>query len=187
MYKIYYRELEVVKEIPNNIIEYLSRYNNQDRYNQSINAWKLLNDKLMSDFKIDLSKYQIHTTINGKPFIDGIYFSITHTNNLVAVIISDVECGIDLEEIDPRINHSLMAKRVLSNEEFEEYQKVDNKLDYFTLKWTKKEAYLKCYNEGIIEFGNLRKDYKAYSEKVVDSLNNEYYLSFVIKEDVCIK
>ena len=35
--------------------------------------------------------------------------------------------------------------------------------------------------------GDLRDNYNVYTEKLVDKQNNEYYLSFVIKEDVCTR
>lgn len=187
MYKVYYRELEKVETLPNNVMEYLKDYKNQERYNQSINAWKLLSEKLKSDFNINLENCEIKKTNNGKPFIDGIYFNISHSKDLVSVIISDTECGIDIQYVNSKINHRLMAKKVLSCEEYDIYIKSDDKIGYFISQWTKKEAYLKCYNDGITGFGDLRDNYNVYTEKLVDKQNNEYYLSFVIKEDVCTR
>mgnify|MGYP003510654450 CR=1 FL=1 len=37
---------------------------------------------------------------NGKPFIDGIYVNISHSKDLVSVIISDTECGIDIQYVN---------------------------------------------------------------------------------------
>ena len=187
MYKIYYKEIEKVKTLPNNVMEYINEYKNQERYNQSINAWKLLFEKLNSDFNIKLENCEIKKTSNGKPFIDGIHFNISHSKNLVAIIISDAECGIDIQYIDSKTNHCLMAKKVLSSEEYDSYTKSNDKLDYFISQWTKKEAYLKCYNDGINSFSSFKNNYNAVTEKIVDKQNNEYYLSFVIKEDVCTK
>lgn len=187
MYKVYYREVEKVETLPNNVLEYLNEYKNQERYNQSINAWELLFEKLNSDFNINLENCKIKKTSNGKPFIDGIHFNISHSKNLVSVIISDVECGIDIQHIDSKTNHSLMAKKVLSSEEYDSYSKSSDKLGYFISQWTKKEAYLKCYNDGIARFSDLKGNYNVCTQKLVDKQNNEYYLSFVIKEDVCTK
>ena len=39
----------------------------------------------------------------------------------------------------------------------------------------------------IFELELLRDNYNVYTEKLVDKQNNEYYLSFVIKEDVCTR
>ena len=183
MYKIYYKELEENSIVPNNVLEYLKKYNNFNRYNQSLNAWSLLCEKLLSDFNIDLSVKEIKTTINGKPYIDDIYFSISHSGSMVSVIISDIECGIDIEKIDNSIKHELLAPKVLSEDEYQEYLKYNNKLEYFVCAWTRKEANLKCSNEGILNFKNLCSRYLANTFKIGDSTKNEYYLSFILKED----
>ena len=187
MYKIYYKNLDDSNIVPNNVLEYLKKYHHQDRYNQSINSWCLLYEKLLSDFNIDLSIKEIKTTINGKPYIDDIYFSISHSKNMVCIMISDYECGIDIEKIDSSVKHELLSKKVLSKEEYLEYLESSNKLEYFISMWTKKEAFLKCFNEGILNFNSLRFKYKVDTFKINDEMKNEYYISFILKEEECIK
>ena len=172
MYKIYYKEIEKVETLPNNVMEYLNEYKNQERYNQSINAWKLLFEKLNSDFNIKLENCEIKKTSNGKPFIDGIHFNISHSKNLVAIIISDAECGIDIQHIDSKTNHCLMAKKVLSSEELEIFNSISNenlKREYLAERFSVKEALYKADNS-----------YFNYDKiSVLNDANGKPYLKYI--------
>ena len=61
-----------------------------------------------------------------------------------------------------------MAKKVLSSEEYGSYTKSNDRLDYFISQWTKKEAYLKCYNDGINSFSCFKNNYNAVGAYLFD-------------------
>lgn len=85
----------------------------------------------------------------GKSYIKNneFYFNKSHTNNLSVLIIDNNECGIDIETI--RRYETIMAKKILSKDEYELITKKENKDYYFTLIWTLKESYLKALGTGI--------------------------------------
>ena len=183
MFKVYIKRVGLVKEelVAVNILEYLKRYKNIERNNQSLHAWFLLQEVLLQDYSIDISQKQIKLTKNAKPMIDGISFSISHSHDLVCLIVSNHQCGIDIEKIDQTIKHDKLASKVLTDDEFSKYQNTTDKLDYFVKQWTKKEAYLKCFNDGITSINSLKIKKNVKTIKVSDYLNHEYYVSYITK------
>lgn len=183
MYKVYIKRVGLVdlNKVSFNILEYLSRYHHEKRYNQSLNAWFLLQEVLYSDFNIDISRKKIYFTKNNKPYIQGIHFSISHSKDMVCLIVSDHLCGIDIEAIDDNIKHQKLVEKVLTNNEQTIYQNSKDKLGYFVKQWTKKEAYLKCFNDGITNINSLKIEKKVQTIKVVDYFDQEYYLSYIVK------
>ena len=87
---------------------------------------------------------------NGKPYIDGIFFNISHSNEYVAVAISDKEVGCDIEKITD-INSDI-AKRYFSPKEYEKIiaceSEEEKKILFFRL-WTLKESFLKAIGLGL--------------------------------------
>ena len=96
---------------------------------------------------------------------------------MVVVIISNEECGVDIEFIDSNRDMNKIASRILSDKEL---LTINNQEDIFRY-WTIKEAYFKKLSTGIL-LSNLNKDNdysKVISIKQKDSLNNNYYLSYI--------
>ena len=176
----------IINTLPTIIQERINKYNVKDDYIASLISWKILVDKLLSDYNIEISclkenKYH-------KPYIDNIYFNISHSYKLVCVIISDIECGIDVELINNKLDHNLLAKKILNQSEYKEYKKIDNKQEYIIMKWTQKEAYFKKIGTGIImsELSNIDTN-EINTIKLQDSNNNIYYLSYTGSKNINIQ
>ena len=109
-------------------------------------AYSLL-QKMLSSHKI--TDYEISRNENGKPYIDGanIHFSISHTDGLCAVVLSDTEVGIDCEKIDSGFLGRVekFSKRYFTRSEQNEIESSENKLQKFFEIWTRKEAYIKKF------------------------------------------
>ena len=69
----------------------------------------------------------------------------------------------------------------ITNNEQTIYQNSKDKLGYFVKQWTKKEAYLKCFNDGITNINSLKIEKKVQTIKVVDYFDQEYCLSYIVK------
>ena len=78
-----------------------------------------------------------------KPYIDNLYFNISHSNDYVVLIVSDDEVGIDIET-NRNINEKLID--YVLNEEEKKTLKDNN--DFIKI-WTKKESIVKCLGTGI--------------------------------------
>ena len=75
---------------------------------------------------------------NGKPLLKsgGKHFSISHSNKYAALVFSDYDCGIDIEEIKPR-EFAKISERMNFNAKT---------LEEFYNQWTKYEADYKLSN-----------------------------------------
>ncbi len=89
---------------------------------------------------------EIHIGENGKPYIDGLHFNISHSGEYVVCAFADSEVGVDIEKIRE------YRKRVAEKFHPEEIAAIENSedkdLEFFKI-WTMKEAYLKCLGTGI--------------------------------------
>ena len=93
----------------------------------------------------------------GKPFFPNcrLHFSITHTRTTVFCAISDVEVGIDAEDLSRRVSPAL-AEKILSPYEYAQYAAVDDEDKNAALLrfWVLKEAEAKCSGLGLRGYPN---------------------------------
>jgi 4'-phosphopantetheinyl transferase len=114
-----------------------------------------------------LSKYQPATAPSqwifdknpyGRPYIrtaqniNGIYFNLSHSANMIAIAISDLpQIGIDVEAIDRMGSHQEVAESFFSEAEVAQMMQLNKaaKNDRFIDLWTLKEAYIKACGMGL--------------------------------------
>lgn len=104
-----------------------------DARKESLSAWSLLAETIEARPIVEFAA-------NGKPYFadHSCHFSLAHSGNLAAVLISDSPCGIDIERV--RDYSENMRKRCLLPNEQE--------MDFFEA-WTLKECIGKLTGEGI--------------------------------------
>lgn len=79
---------------------------------------------------------------NEKPYqatVPGLYFNCSHSGDMVACAVADVEVGVDIQEIveNPKVKERIFCPQELKG-------------DFcFTEIWTKKESYIKYTGEGL--------------------------------------
>jgi phosphopantetheinyl transferase len=108
---------------------------------------KLLHQKLIQYLNIDDKKLTIQTNENGKPSIAGIYFSVSHCQNLIVQgFTQEGELGIDIEFKNPKRNYKGLAQRYFHVQEFQYLSSLNNvqALSLFYNLWTTKEAICKA-------------------------------------------
>lgn len=113
----------------------------------------LLKRLLREEFGIDLSDEvePIGREDGGKPFLrnhEGVFFNISHSKEYVACAVGDVPMGIDIQ-YHKTANISKMARRILSETEWESFEGADEGAKMFYHFWAKKESFLKFTGEGI--------------------------------------
>lgn len=121
-------------------------------------SWKLLQFALAKR-GMDIKKQNFFRNKNGKWFANDVCFSISHTQNIVAVAVADCEVGIDIEKSDRTVDKALFDK-IACEEEKEAFFSPAIK-DILTL-WTKKEAIFKRNGEEIF----IAKDINTLAENV---------------------
>lgn len=168
--------------LPLKLLKNVEKYHNDLDYQNSFIAWLALYEIFKKQFQIDLEKEELLFNQYNKPYINSIEFNISHSNNLIAICISDNRCGIDLEMVDFNKDLTLLKQRLnllttVSNELF--YQ-----------QWTKTEALFKYFGTGIILSQLNKVDLSNINTiKITDYYNNQYYLSIktLKKEKIKIK
>ena len=81
---------------------------------------------------------EIKRTENGKPYAEGVHFSVTHTGDTALFAISDRPVGIDAEIVKDRPFSSVL-KRFTAREQSE----IGGNSLEFLKHWVVKEAYIK--------------------------------------------
>lgn len=99
---------------------------------------------------------------DSKPFVDDGFISISHSQNIAAVIWNrDFPVGIDIEALSPRIQR--IAKRAFSEEEL---AFAGNDIKILTLLWNCKECVFKLANMEGIDFRQMIHVEDFCSEKI---------------------
>lgn len=106
----------------------------------------LLRRMLNTDKFIDLQTDEF-----GKRFLANFdsQLSISHSGDLVAVILSSKKVGIDLQRMDPKIEP--LAQKFISKKEWEEIDH-DHLLSRIHVYWCGKEALYKLYGKRKLDF-----------------------------------
>jgi len=110
-------------------------------------AYRLLIRELLEP-----DEFPVEYDASGKPFLAGsdFHISVTHTDDLAAVIISRyARVGIDMEKIKPRIEK--VREKFLNPEESSSIGK-ERELEQLTLAWCAKEALYKLYGRRNLDF-----------------------------------
>ena len=122
----------------------VSSIKNERAKAEKYTAWKLLEHALLKSSGMKIEDAELYKDSNGKWHSPHFDFSITHSGNAVAVVISHAPVGIDIERIKSTKSDSF-AKKNLTESELIEYGKHSgSKKDKFLLtRWCIKEAVFK--------------------------------------------
>ena len=99
----------------------------------------------------NISKPNFKTEEYGKAYIsnyDNIHFNLSHSGDIVLCAISDMEVGVDAEQVDPEIDLDI-AKNYFYNSEYESIMKSDAPSEEFFRYWVLKESYMKYTGLGM--------------------------------------
>ncbi|MFB6718719.1 4'-phosphopantetheinyl transferase family protein [Kribbella sp. NPDC056345] len=86
---------------------------------------------------------------HGKVRADGVELSVSHSGDWVGLAIGTAPVGLDVEQIDSRVEVDGVAGMSLAPEELAELARAHDKPRAFATYWTRKEALLKATGEGI--------------------------------------
>ncbi len=138
MQNVYYllKEFDNTKteyELPINVLNHCKNKYGENGANISLFAYNLLFDAYFSVFNKPLN---VTFLPSNKPISNDAVVSISHSNNVVAICFSNVDCGvgIDVQEIKKELSKNL--KNLLNG--------LSNSVETDYLYWTKREAYIKA-------------------------------------------
>ncbi|MCX2743543.1 hypothetical protein OO013_06685 [Mangrovivirga sp. M17] len=126
----------------------------------------------------------IDYSTSGKPFIKGVNFNISHSENLIGLIItkSDLKVGIDIEEIVEKVNYTDIANSLQSP-----ILNASINLDDFINRWTIVESIIKASDKSLDEIESINQnnngfyDFDSYNFRVESIKVDNYWLSFAIE------
>lgn len=118
---------------------------------------------------------------NSKPYFKNynIFFNISHKDDIIICVLSDMECGVDLEKIKP-FKQNLM-QRICSPEEIKLLSQCYNKEEEFAKIWTRKESYLKYKGIGIAaDLESVEKYIKEENLYIFSQTYKDYIISLCL-------
>ena len=145
----------------------------QGHRRQRYGVWKLLEYALSQSLGLELRRLQLTLDDRGRWSCQECYFSLSHTDEAVAVAVSRQPIGIDIERLDRPLHPSLPSK-ILTPDQLAEYTALAEaeKQPYLLQRWCAKESLFKWQEAaqppappaqtGIISIGG-----KAYCYAVV--------------------
>lgn len=162
----------------------LKRCVNQDVKAQKFWAWKVLDSALNDLFFKRIDSFKVKKNKYGKWNIKGVKFSVSHSNNVVAVAVGKKNIAIDIEEISGFLEkyqdenkRQLLINRILSKKE----QAPSTAIDLLGL-WTKKESLYKLKGRGKFLPSKLNTSHKKFTlEQIV--IDDKEYLLCIINKD----
>ena len=143
---------------------------------------RALLEKMCGNVKLDYNKY-------GAPILDNNKkISISHSEKLVAIIVSELKTGIDIEIISERVLK--VRNKFLSASE-----NIDESQENLTIAWSTKECIFKWHQKGNLNFkddilikkiNHLSKTIEVFFDENLFILNflkiNNHILVYVCKE-----
>lgn len=162
--------------------EKVLRCKNQKDKQRSLMAGVVLRQALEAEgFRYEQMEFSI--TPEGKPYIVShpqIQFSMSHGGNLVCCLVSDGAVGVDVECLGKSIfapekekRFLSMARKCLSDIEWQTFGASDEKAKLFLEYWTRKEAYSKAAGKGLgMDFASIDTE----TEK------NKYWTNWILNE-----
>ncbi|MBE6571984.1 MAG: 4'-phosphopantetheinyl transferase superfamily protein [Ruminococcaceae bacterium] len=148
---------------------------------QKLFAWKLLEFAYFDTFGTPFPNDLVIKDENGKwkSADDSFFFSLSHTDGACAVAIGRSICGVDIEGFDAERFNEPLAKKILCDVEFCEYQKLSctEKSVFCAEKWTQKESiFKKTGGQSFLPKSICAKEHKVFTKKL-DLCGKEFFLS----------
>ncbi len=149
-------------------VERAMKYKSPLDRKRSIGAEYLLREMLNDRFGISFDSLTYDD--KGKPHIydkngkDVIHFSLSHSGEYAACIISDKPCGIDIEIHSDKRDYEKIAKRICTQDELS----LINSREEFYKYWTLKESVLKALGLG------LQFDMRSVKIEPLDKFGKDY-------------
>lgn len=115
--------------------------------------------------------------VRGKPRTKNGCFSFSHTNELVCVVVSNENIGVDIEQIKPHASFDRTKSHILSDGE------EVTTLEEMTALWTKKEAIFKL-DDSIPSYNPSKINTLKYQSKTVflEESGKKYAVSVAAKD-----
>ena len=131
-------------------------------------------ERIISRFLLETlvgRKVEVKYEESGKPICSGINFSISHTKNFVAVIVSNKPVGVDIEYKSDRIFR--ITEKFMHPDELKTLSECSEKQKFTLLCWCAKETVFKIIEENGVDFAKM--NCKVDSENIFLSYKSAHF------------
>lgn len=136
-------------------------------------------ERIISRFLLETlvgKKVEVKYADSGKPFCDGMHFSISHTKNFVAVIVSNKPVGVDIEYKSDRIFR--ITEKFMHPDELKTLSECSEKQKFALICWCAKETVYKIIEENGVDFAEMNCKVN-FDEIILTYKNREFTLKFM--------
>lgn len=161
---------------------YIERGRSECARREKYYVWKLLEHALQCSLGVDIATLTFSREACGKWRTSCCEFSLSHSDGVVTVAISNAPVGVDVQRIvEPR--HADFARRVLAKGEYEHYLSLEDqaRLPYLIGVWAAKEAVFKSGNEATFAPSRINLEEAVVCEETFAS-NGAAYVCAVATE-----
>ena len=136
-------------------------------------------ERIISRFLLETlvgKKVEVKYADSGKPFCDGMHFSISHTKKFVAVIVSNKPVGVDIEYKSDRIFR--ITEKFMHPDELKTLSECSEKQKFALICWCAKETVYKIIEENGVDFAEMNCKVN-FDEIILTYKNREFTLKFM--------
>ncbi len=141
-------------------------------------VWRLLEEALRSSLSLTLDEAGLYKSESGKWLSRVCEISLSHSGELLAVAVSSLPVGIDIEGIiEPRA--ARFAERVLTPAELSHYESLQRgeREIYLTECWTKKEARFKMSGSSAFVPNAYESSGESSASRIIEHRGKSYVLA----------
>ena len=146
-------------------------------------VWRLLEYAISRELGEDMKNIRFEKNERGRWFSDKLFFSLSHTDRIVAVAVSDRPVGVDIEAV--RRHREGLERHILTESEMTELRELDDgkAWEYIIKRWTQKESIFKLGDRPAFEPTKIETANFPVVTRCVEYQFGKYMLS-VCSEDV---
>ena len=136
-------------------------------------------ERIISRFLLETlvgRKVEVKYADSGKPICDGVHFSISHTKNFVAVIVSNKPVGVDIEYKSDRIFR--ITEKFMHPDELKTLSECSEKQKFALICWCAKETVYKIIEENGVDFAKMNCKVN-FNEIILTYENRDFTLKFM--------
>ena len=144
-------------------------------------VWKLLEYGLHRSLGLKMEKLHFSRTEQGKWSCQECYFSLSHSEDAVAVAVSKKPVGVDIEWLERQISLKI-GDRVFTDAERKQAENAENITQFILTKWAAKESLFKASDETIFRAGDWETDRGVKTQLL--QIGDKTYCCAVASQDV---
>ena len=132
-------------------IDFLPAYRREkiERYKNNDDKIRSLVGGLLLRYAFGKRADEIAVDANGKPYLDGENFNLSHTDGIVALAVAHAPVGVDIEKVRP-VNFAV-SNKIFSESETEflsTFNQDEKSINFFDI-WVGKESVCKAIGSGL--------------------------------------